>query len=308
MGKNGFFILLSCLFLFCSFSLAESDIRISSVEEVIQAYHRLMAEGQKEKAARIIDKSLKIIKSNPILLSAKAESLFLSGDLEKSEELCDYILSRLDSEYDWPMLTLAKIYTAQKRYDEAYSLLGKLEKKKETYEIHLLRAQALSGEGRYREADPEFLRAIEMKPDDAYLHEMRAWNLKNYDIEEAEKIFRKLIGSDPGNSGIIAALSEIGSEKDRRQKEFEEKQFDEISLRYRDELRSDKGVVILAQKADAFFQQEEYRESEYLCKYILSRLDSEYDWPMLTLAKIYTAQKRYDEAYSLLGKLEKKKE
>ncbi len=229
--------------------------------DLVEINRKREIEYEKEKIENIEKKySEELGKDNNTLLMAQAaDQLFIRGDLKESEDLCDYILSRLDSEYDWPMLTLAKIYTAEKRYDEAYSLLDKLEKKKETYEIHLLRAQTLSGEGKYREADPEFLKAIGMKPDDAYLHEMRAWNLKNYDPASAEAEFSRSLKLNPENLDVFIALSKqidteisdiTGDAGDRYVLVEDKSQKVLMAERIEDELKPDKYKIVLAEEKE----------------------------------------------------------
>ena len=136
----------------------------------------------------------KLLKEKPDLVEAKAEMarvMFWSGKREQALKLFeDLPPDKIDEK---TMITMADLYTAQKRYDRAESIYRKyLSARPDSHEIRLKLAEMLSWMKRYDESIEQYRVILKAKPDDIQVRRKYAfvliWAGKQADaIEELQK-------------------------------------------------------------------------------------------------------------------------
>ncbi|MDD5644511.1 MAG: hypothetical protein PHO00_03585, partial [bacterium] len=154
-----------------------------------------------------IDEALSSYEDDKVFLAAKADILLRKEDPGQAEEICVHILNNIDGDYEWAMLILAKIFIKDGRIDEANEIIDKIQRIRNTYEVHLLRGEVLRSQNRHKEADKEYGDAIRLNPYMPYLHEIRAWNLRNFDMKESELELKKALALAPENPHLLMATS-----------------------------------------------------------------------------------------------------
>ena len=107
-------------------------------------------------------------------------------------------------------LTLSDLLRANEKYDEAIEILNGLlaEEDDPPWTLYYARGQALERSGRWKEAEADLKKALEMRPDEAELLNYLgyAWIDRGERLEEAMAMVEKAVAANPRSGAIIDSL------------------------------------------------------------------------------------------------------
>jgi len=149
----------------------------------------------------------------------------------------------------------ARIFSSQKRFDEALAAVNSAIRKKDLPEFRQLQAQLLIKKGDIPSAKTALRRMQELSPDDETpVIMLSALALKGKNPAEAEKVLRAFLAGHPDALNINLALGKLM---------VQEKRLDEAIIVYREiATRTASNPEILRQLGILYFQHQDYTEAE----------------------------------------------
>lgn len=172
MKKLLIYVFVSALFFISSCVTARAVETKDKTEnqKKADAHYRLgidsMYKGKHFKAKRELSIAVEYAPDIPLYQNHLGLLHYKLGEYEKAEKL--FIKSHeLDNSYSDPLNNLAVLYIHQKKYDEAWSLLEKVEKDSiypNPQFVHSNKGIILKEKGKLDEAEKKFKRALKLKP------------------------------------------------------------------------------------------------------------------------------------------------
>ncbi|MFO7735639.1 MAG: tetratricopeptide repeat protein [bacterium] len=188
-------ILVSVLFFVCScvsVRAAETKDKTDSQKKA-DAHYRMgidsMYKGKHFKAKRELSIAVEYAPDIPVYHNHLGLLHYKLGEYEKAEKL--FMKSyELDNSYSDPLNNLAVLYIHQKKYDEAWNLLEKVEKDSiypNPQFVYSNKGIILKNKGKLNEAEKEFKRALKLKPKYCEAHNElgKLYEMKNLDEKAA---------------------------------------------------------------------------------------------------------------------------